>query len=176
MRTKKLVTFALLCAVALVLGFLENTLSIFSIVPGGKVGLANIITMLVFCAFSPLEALVFGLFRAFLSSILFSGIASFWYSAAGAIVSVFFMWCAKKIWNEKISHIGTSILGAVGFNIGQLFVSACVIESVQIFRYFPVLGVLSAFSGFITGYIAKKTETYIRKEFKITNGANKKWK
>ena len=164
LRTKKLSSLSLLCALALVLGFLENTLLVFSIVPGGKVGIANSVTMLVFCAFSPLEALGFGLFRAFLSSVLFSGIASFWYSAAGSVVSVMFMWGAKKILKNKISEIGTSIFGAVGFNLGQLTVAACVLESVQIFRYFPVMGVISAVAGLITGYIAKKTHTYIRKE------------
>lgn len=165
MRTKKLTLFAILCAAALVLGFLENTVPLFSVVPGGKVGIANSVTMLVFCVFSPLEALGFGLFRALLSACLFSGFTSLWYSAAGAIVSIAFMWGAKKVLKENISEIGTSILGAVGFNIGQLCLAACVLESVQIFRYFPAMGVISALAGLVTGYIAKKTKSYIKKEF-----------
>lgn len=164
MRTKKLTALSLLCAVALVLGFLENTLLVFSVVPGGKIGIANSVTLLVFCAFSPLTALVFGLFRALLSALLLSGFVSFWYSAAGSLVSVFLMWLTKKILGEKVSQIGTSIVGAVGFNIGQLSVAACVLETVQIFRYLPVMSAFSAFAGLITGYIAKKIYTYIQKE------------
>ena len=165
MRTKKLTLFALLGAIALVLGLLENTLLVFSIVPGGKIGVANSVTMLVFYLFSPLEALGFGVFRALLSACLYSGMTSFWYSVAGAFLSVAFMWGARNLFKDKVSEIGTSILGAVGFNIGQLAVAACVLESVQIFRYFPALGVVSAIAGLVTGYLAKNILNHLIKEF-----------
>ncbi len=181
MRTKKLTAFALLCAVALVLGFLESTIPALSVVPGGKIGLANIVTMMVFCLYSLPEALFFGMLRSLLSAVLYSGATAFFYSAAGSCLCVLSMWLFWKILNRHVSEIGLSIIGAVFFNIGQLAVASVVLGSIQIFRYFPALGIISAFAGAVTGYVAKSLMMYINRKnlqnIEMTeNGENKLWK
>ena len=165
LRTKKLTALALLCALALVLGFFESLLPVFSIVPGGKIGFANIVTMVVFCLFSLPEAIGFGLFRSLLTSVMFSGFSAFFYSAVGSFCSVLSMWIAKKLLRERVSEIGLSVLGAASFHIGQLTVASVVLGTVQIFRYFPALGMISAFAGLITGYAAKMLLKYMNRKF-----------
>ena len=181
MRTKKLTAFALLCAGALVLGFLESMIPVFSVVPGGKIGFANIVTMMVFCLYALPEALLFGLLRSLLSAVLYSGISAFFYSAAGSVFCVLSMWLFQNMLSRRVSEIGLSVIGAVGFNIGQLFVASAVLGSLQIFRYFPALGVVSAFAGAVTGYVAKSLMMYINRKnlqnIEMTgNGENKLWK
>ena len=83
LRTKKITTFALLCAVGLVLSFVESMIPGFSVVPGGKIGLANIVTMVVFCLFPVSETLVFALFRSLLTAVLASGFSAFFYRKIG---------------------------------------------------------------------------------------------
>lgn len=161
LRTKKLTLFALLLAVGLVLGFFESLMPAFSVVPGGKVGLANSVTLLVFCLFSFPEALLFGILRSLLSSLLYSGFSAFFYSAAGSLLSIFSMWIFKKLLKKHVSEVGLSVLGAAFFNVGQLLVCAAVLENMEIFRYFPALGIISAFAGTVTGYIAKSILRYI---------------
>lgn len=154
----------MLLATGLVIGFFESLLPAFSVVPGGKVGLANSVTMVVFCLYSLPEAIAFGIVRSLLSATLYSGFSAFFYSAAGSILSILAMYVFQKTLKKGVSEIGISVLGAVVFNIGQLFVACVVLGTAQIFRYFPVLGIFSAFSGVITGYIAKSVLRYITNE------------
>ena len=181
MRTNKLTLFSLLLATALVLGFFESLIPAFSVAPGGKIGLANVVTMTVFCLFSLPEALLFGIVRSLLTAVLFSGISAFFYSCIGSVLSVLAMWFFRKILKDRVSEIGLSLLGAVWFNVGQLAVAACFLGTVQIFRYFPALGIVSAFSGLLTGYITKILLVYInRKNIQnntgIQNGEHHLWK
>lgn len=161
LRTKKLALFSLFCALGLVIGFFENTIPIFNVIPGGKIGLANCVTLVVFSLFSPVEALLFGLFRSFLSSVLFSGVQSFFYSATGTILSVLAMTLARKLLKKNITEIGISVFGALFFNIGQIFVCSILVSNIQVFRYLSVLGIISAVSGMVTGYISKMIILYL---------------
>lgn len=179
MRTKKLTLLALLLATALILGYFENLIPAFIVIPGGKIGFANIVTMTVFCMFSFPEALLFGVVRSLLTAVLYSGISAFFYSAAGTLLSVLSMFLLKKLLKEKVSEIGLSITGAVFFNIGQLAVASFVLGTVQIFRYFPVMGILSCFAGLVTGYIARGLIEYLKKSknmYNLKNGENNLWK
>ena len=161
MRTKKVALFSLLCAIGLVIGFFENTIPVFNIIPGGKIGLANCVTLVVFSLFSPLDALLFAVLRSFLSSILFSGVQSFFYSAVGSMFSVLAMTASKKALKKNITEIGTSVTGAVFFNIGQILICSIAVSNIQVFRYMSVLGIISAVSGTITGYISKMINLYL---------------
>lgn len=161
MRTKKIALLSILCSVGIVLSFFESIIPVFNIIPGGKIGIANCVTLVVFSMFSPLETLLFGLFRSFVSAVLFSGIQSFFYSGAGCLLSVISMTLARKILKERVSYSGLSVLGALFFNIGQILVCAMVVSNVQVFRYLSVLGIISAISGTITGYISKLLILYL---------------
>lgn len=156
MRTKSMAVFALLCALALVIGYFETFVSFFWVVPGGKIGLANIITMVVFCLLGTKSALIFGSLRSLLSALLYSGFFAFFYSLAGTVMSVLSMAAAKKLLKRRVSEIGISVIGAVFFNLGQLTVCATVLNSMEIFRYFPALLTVSAIAGSITGYAAQR--------------------
>ncbi len=164
MRTKKLTLFSLLLAIALVLGLFESLIPVFSVVPGGKIGLANIVTMTIFCLYSLPEAMVFGMVRSLLTAVLCSGISAFFYSFAGSVLSVLAMWLFRKLLKGRVSEIGLSVLGAVWFNIGQLIVAAIFLGTVQIFRYFPALGIVSAIAGLVTGYVTKILLVYINRK------------
>ena len=164
MRTEKLTSLSILCAVALVLGFMESMIPAFAVIPGGKLGLANIVTMVVFCMFSFPETMLFGLLRSLLSAVLYSGFSAFFYSIAGTVFSVLSMFLLKKMLKERVSEVGLSVTGAVFFNVGQLTVASLVLGTIQIFRYFPVMGILSAFAGVITGYIAGGLIGYVNRK------------
>lgn len=181
MRTKKLTLFAILCAVGLVLGLLESTLPVLLVVPGGKIGLANIVTMMVFCLFSFPETIAFALARSLLTSVLYSGMTAFFYSATGSVLSVVSMYLFRKLLKNRVTETGLSVIGATAFQIGQLAVACVVLNSIQVLRYFPALGVVSAFAGLITGYMAKMMIPYIKRKNLQNhaikgNGENNQWK
>ena len=177
MHTKTTAVFALFCALALVLGYFENLIPVSLVVPGGKIGLANIVTMVVFCLMGAKPALAFGVLRCFLSSVLYSGFFAFFYGSAGTVLSVLSMAAAKMMLRDKVSEIGLSIIGAAFFNLGQLAVCAAVLESLGVFRYFPALLLVSAVAGSLTGYAANRIiPLCMEKNFKSKNGDNNIWK
>ena len=75
MKTKRITELGLLLAVSLVLAYLESLLPVMVAVPGVKLGLANIVTMLVLYRNGGKQAFFFMTVRVVLAGFLFSGAA-----------------------------------------------------------------------------------------------------
>ncbi len=155
----KRITFAgILVSIGLVLHYLESLLPVFQVIPGGKLGLANIVTLLSFAWFSPGFALLVGLLRCVLSSLFSGAVTMILYSGVGTVLSVLIMAGLKKIAPHAISMVGRSMLGAFVFNVGQVLVCALVLENIYVFSYLPPLIAFGAVCGLLTGIAAKRTE------------------
>ena len=72
-KTKKLVLLSLFISQALVLSIIESWIPFPMVVPGVKLGLANIITLIVIIFFNFKEALIVVIIRTMLSSIFGGG-------------------------------------------------------------------------------------------------------
>ena len=138
-------------AVAMVFSYIESFIRIDIAVPGIKLGLANIVTIVVLCKLGLADAVLVSALRIFLSSLLFGNFTVMIYSLAGAAVSMLFMWISVKI---GFSTTGTSILGGVGHNVGQLIVAYLVIKNQNILIYAPVLLVSGTITGVLIGLAA----------------------
>lgn len=84
-------------AVAMVFSYIESFIRIDIAVPGIKLGLANIVTIVVLCKLGLADAVLVSVLRIFLSSLLFGNFTVMIYSLAGAAVSMLFMWISVKI-------------------------------------------------------------------------------
>lgn len=152
MNTKKIAQYGLFLALALVLSYLETLLPFFVAVPGVKLGLANIVTILVLYQGGPKQALAFTLLRVLMAGVLFSGISGILYGLAGGCVSVFAMALAKRI--PSFSILGVSMSGAVFHNLGQIVVACFVVETANLMYYFPILCISGLVTGVITGFLS----------------------
>ncbi len=139
-------------AVAMVFSYIESFIRIDIAVPGIKLGLANIVTIVVLCKLGLADAVLVSVLRIFLSSLLFGNFTVMIYSLAGAAVSMLFMWISVK--TGFFSTTGTSILGGVGHNIGQLIVAYLVIKNQNILIYAPVLLISGTVTGVLIGLAA----------------------
>ena len=139
-------------AVAMVFSYIESFIRIDIAVPGIKLGLANIVTIVVLCKLGLADAVLVSVLRIFLSSLLFGNFTIMIYSLAGAAVSMLFMWISVKV--GFFSTTGTSILGGVGHNVGQLIVAYLVIKNQNILIYAPVLLVSGTITGVLIGLAA----------------------
>ncbi len=151
MTTKKLTVLSLFIATGLVLQYLESRI-IISTIPGGKLGLANIMAILNIFMFGGGNALAVVSLRSLLGALLFGGAMTVPYSLSGAFFSTLAMWGIKRYLYPKVSLVGMSILGAVVHNLSQLAVAAVFYGTVYVFSYLPVLLAVSVVSGFITGF------------------------
>ena len=138
---------ALMASLALIFSYIEAIIPYNPGIPGIKLGIANVVTVIALYRFSWKEAASVSVIRIVIAGLLFNGVFGMLYSLAGAIVSLAGMILLKK--TNLFSVIGVSMAAGVLHNLGQLFVAAALIEDLRIFFYFPVL----LFSGIAAGIL-----------------------
>jgi heptaprenyl diphosphate synthase len=165
--TRKLAILALFVSMALVLHVVENFLPIPYIAPGVKLGLANIVSLIAIIIFGFKEALIIVLLRTFLGSLLGGVPSSFFFSAAGGLLSTFVMYFMYKWVGTKFSLVGISISGAVAHNVGQLFVASLIVENFGLYVYLPLLMISAVVTGIFIGFAANYTVGFIKASIDI---------
>ncbi len=153
-RTKHLVLLALFVSQALILSIIESWVAIPSPVPGVKLGLANIITLVTIIFFGLKDALGVVTVRCILASLMAGGFILLPYSLAGGLLSTLVMYLLQKRLGKSFSLIGVSVAGAVAHNLGQLSVAALMTGGFAVFGYLPVLMVSGIATGFFIGLTA----------------------
>ena len=138
-------------ALALVLSYLEGLIPVFAAVPGVKLGIANIVTMLALYKLGVKPAIVISAGRIVLSGILFGNLYVIVYSLAGATLSICVMIILKKV--KLFSIVGVSVAGAVAHNAGQIIVAVFLMENVNIMYYLPVLIISGVAAGIVVGIL-----------------------
>ena len=152
---KKFTRLTMLLALSVVLNIIESFIPLFNgNIPGLKLGLANIIILIVLYMFSFKDALYVSLLRIILVGILRTGLFSmtFFFSLGGAFFSLCSMFLAKK---TKLSIIGVSIVGSIFHSIGQILVAILIIKNMYIIYYVPWLLLFSIPTGILVGFTSK---------------------
>lgn len=153
-RIRKTAFMGLFLALAMICSYIE-TLIPFSVgIPGIKLGLANIVVVLMLYSVGTKEALIVSLLRIVLVGILFGNAFSILYSLSGGILSFLVMFLMKK--TDKFSCVSVSITGGISHNIGQIIVAAWIVNSYNVFFYVPVLLFAGLVTGLLIGVIAKE--------------------
>ncbi|MDR3562853.1 MAG: Gx transporter family protein [Negativicutes bacterium] len=153
MNTRRVVMLGLLVAIAGVLHAVEGWLPLPLPIPGVKLGLANIISLLTISMFGWRDALCVAILRVLLGTLLggaFLGPA-FAMSMSGAVVSALAMAYAYYHWQPRFSLVGISVIGAVLHNLAQISVAALLVASPSLFWYFPYLLLFALPTGVGTG-------------------------
>lgn len=153
MSTKKLTTLSMLTAISLIIFIVEAQIPPLAPIPGVKMGLANVITMVTLVWFGRKEAFTVLIVRIILGSIFAGQMVSFMYSLAGGLLCFLMMSLTIKIF--KIHQLWiVSVFGALSHNIGQIAVAVFVTGTWQIVGYFPILAVSAVITGAFTGLAA----------------------
>ena len=136
---------ALLTALSLILFVLEGFLPLPLPVPGAKLGLAAIVTLIALHLLPARDAALMLTLRILLASFFGGGVAPMLYSLAGGAASFAAMVLLKKY--TQLSIVGISAAGGFLHNMAQLLVAAAVMQTTALLSYAPVLG----FVGILTG-------------------------
>ena len=160
MRKKAVAYFGMFLALALILSYVESLVPISLGIPGVKLGLANLITVIVLYRIGAKEAFLLSLLRVIIAGFLFGNLFAILYSMAGACASLAVMVLLKKV--GTFSIIGVSIAGGVFHNIGQLIVAMLVLQSVSLVYYFAVLMIAGLVTGFVIGVLSLEVTKRLR--------------
>jgi heptaprenyl diphosphate synthase len=168
MRTRKIVIISLLVGLGLVLHLVENMIPLSFLIPGAKLGLANIANLLGLILFGFFAGLQILLLRIFLGSILAGTFMTinFYLSLSGGLLGYLIMSLFFYYLREKFSIIGVSLGGAVFHNIGQIITAYIIISNTAIFYYLPYLILLALPTGVGIGLVTIFTYNYLPRELK----------
>lgn len=161
MDHKKIPYYGLFAALAILMGYVEMMIPIPIPIPGVKLGLANVIIIIMMYFMDTKSAFFVSLVRVILSGLLFAGFAGLLYSLSGAMLSFAVMALLKK--TDKFSIVGVSLAGGVFHNVGQIIVAALVVENVKMAYYLPFLLVSGVVTGILIGIVAKTALGYLKK-------------
>lgn len=148
-KTGKIAMMGMFVTLALIASYVESLVPFYFGAPGIKLGLANLITVVVLYRSNWKNAATISVLRIVLSGFLFGNMFSIVYSFSGAAVSLFFMYVLKKI--KGFSILGVSIAGGVFHNLGQLLAAVYFMENGHIMYYFPVLMIAGTVTGLLIG-------------------------
>lgn len=152
MKTKKITIYGFFLGLALIFSYVEQLLPISFGVPGIKIGLANIITMLLLYFAGARGAILLSAIRIILAGILFGSVFSMVYSGAGAICSIAAMTICMK--TDKFGTVGISLVGGIFHNIGQILLAAVILETAALVYYLPVLILAGLAAGILVGILS----------------------
>lgn len=159
----KITMCSLLIALAFVLSYIENLIPLSLGVPGAKLGLANLATLVSLYTVGTGRAAFVCLVRIVLTGFTFGNLSMMIYSLAGGGLSLAVMVLLKR---AGASMVSVSVLGGVAHNIGQLTVAALAMETAGVFSYLPFLlaagTVAGAFVGLAGGMVTERLKRALR--------------
>lgn len=161
---RKTAYLGLFAAVAIIFGYVESLFPVFVTVPGIKLGIANLMILLMLYLYTWKEAAVVSVVRILVIGFLFGNLFSIAYSIAGAAISLCVMVGVKRI--PGFSMAGVSLAGGVSHNIGQLLVAMAIVENFSLLYYLPALLISGVITGLLIGLVTAQVYPRIRPLFR----------
>ena len=151
MPTKRITLLAILTALALVL-FLIESLFPPLFIPGAKMGLSNIVTLLALLMLHPKDVALLVIVRTILGATLAGIPSTLLYSLPAGLISLAISAALLYGVFPRISLVAISVAAAVTHNAVQNVIYCLVTGSPQLLSYLPYLAAAGAVAGVITGY------------------------
>ncbi len=167
MNIKKISFISIFTTLALIMSYIEMQIPTFIMIPGVKLGLANIVIVVVLYKYGLKESVIINLLRIAIINTLFGSVISFIYAFIGGFLSLFMMFLLKIC--NKFSYVFVSIMGGISHNIGQIIVAVIITNTKEILYYLPVLILFGIISGVIIGIISAVILKKIHFKYEFNN-------
>lgn len=160
---KKVAFLGVFLALALIFSYVESLIPAFFGVPGMKLGLANIVMVILLFCMGPKAAYGVSVARVILAGFLFANLYSIIYSMAGAMLSLTLMVLLKRTGRFQI--VTVSAVGGIAHNVGQLIVAVLVVENYRVLGYLPALLAAGLITGILIGIVSQEITLRIKRFF-----------
>lgn len=148
--SKRLALCAVLAAVALTIFVAESQIPPVVPMPGVKLGLANIVTLVAMVLLGRRDALAVLAVRLILGAAFTGGFSAFMFSAVGGLFAYIVMAALVGVFPEKMLWV-VSVLAALAHNAGQILVAVFVTGTPGIAVYILILAASGVVTGAFTG-------------------------
>ena len=159
-RVRQTVLMGLMFALAMVLSYVESMITVPGLPPGVKLGLSNIITLVVLWKYSAKDAFFVLLVRILLATMFFGQAMSLLYSLSGGILCLFAMLLVKLLLHGNYLFLA-SMTGAVFHNLGQIGVAFLLTSVPAVLVYLPFLLLSGLVTGLFIGLCARFTLRFL---------------
>lgn len=155
MKVQKMALLGVLTAGAIVIAILESFIPSIGI-PGVKLGLANIVVLIILYELGIVEAILVNLLRVLVVGLIRGTFLSmgFLMSLTGAVLSLTIM-IIFYLLIKKFSIIGVSVIGSIFHVSGQILVAMLYLGTAYIILYLPIIAVSAIITGVFVGVIAQ---------------------
>ena len=155
MKVQKMALLGVLTAGAIVIAILESFIPSVGI-PGVKLGLANIVILIILYELGIVEAIVVNLLRVLVVGLVRGTFLSmgFLMSLTGAVLSLGIM-ILFYLLIKKFSIIGVSVIGSIFHVTGQTLIAMLFLGTAYIFLYLPIIAISAIITGVFVGVVAK---------------------
>ena len=151
-NARRVATLGILIALSLISFTLENLLPPLFL-PGAKIGLSNVFTLLTLFMFGYVDAILLVVIRTTLGALIVGGLASLIYSLTAGIASLLIAILLMQFVYPKISLLSISITSAVIHNIIQVLVFCLIVENSYMIAYLPYFALIGILSGSVVGML-----------------------
>ena len=155
MKVQKMALLGVLTAGAIVIAILESFIPSIGI-PGVKLGLANIVILVILYELGIVEAIIVNLLRVIVVGLVrgtFLGMG-FLMSLTGAVLSLGIM-ILFYLLIKKFSIIGVSVIGSVFHVTGQILIAMIYLGTAYIVLYLPVIAISAIITGVFVGIVSQ---------------------
>lgn len=156
MPARKLTLLALFTTISLAVFAIESAIPPLAPIPGIKLGLANIVSLVLLRHYRAGDAALVVAARILLSAFLFGHAMSLLYSLAGGLAALLVMAAFMALLQKKYVFL-TGAMGGLAHNIGQIAVAAAVTAGPAVLSYLPFLILSGILTGLFTGLCAHFT-------------------
>ncbi|AIQ50457.1 MULTISPECIES: Gx transporter family protein [Paenibacillus] len=154
---KRTVIISIFAAVAVVLSIVEAQIPLagMGLMPGAKLGFANIMILTCIYFLRGRDAFVLVILKTLLTAFLLGTFSSLLFSLFGSLLSFVVMFLLVRFSGKRLSVIGISIAGGLAHNTGQLLAASMVFNSASILYYLPILLVTGIVTGILVGFAVR---------------------
>ena len=165
-QIRQISEFSIYTALAFIFGYIESLIPLPVPFPGMKIGLANLVMMIVLYRKNFRYAFGISMLRNLLNAITFGSLFSLLYSLAGSVLSLIAMAGLKKVRRARpkseqkeadaFSIVSVSALGGIVHKMGPLRVAAFLVGFSSIIWYLPVLYFCGLLTGILIGMVSNQ--------------------
>ena len=155
MKVQKMALLGVLTAAAIVIAILESFIPSVGI-PGVKLGLANIVILVILYELGIVEAIIVNLLRVLVVGLVRGTFLSmgFLMSLSGAVLSLTIM-IIFYLLIKRFSIIGVSVIGSIFHVSGQILIAMLYLGTAYIVLYLPIIAISAIITGVFVGIVAQ---------------------
>jgi heptaprenyl diphosphate synthase len=155
MSVRRIALLGILTAATIVIAILESFIPSIGI-PGVKLGLANIMILVILYELGIVDAIMVNLLRVIVVGLVRGNIFSmgFLMSLTGAIFSLGIMILFYLV-VRKFTVVGVSVIGSIFHVGGQVIIAMIFLGSAYVVLYLPIIGISAIITGVFVGIVAQ---------------------